>query len=319
MVPDNLTDPGSVLVICGPTAIGKTAVAMAVQDALGGRERAQLISADSALIYRGMDIGTAKPTRQEQQRYPHALIDIRDPSESYSAADFVADADAEIARAAEAKKKPIVVGGTMMYLKCLLEGIADLPTTDIALRRELERELAERSAQSLHDELAQQDPEAAGSIHPNNHQRLLRALAVVRATGQPMSAQWRDNATGTLFERTGLRHASVVMLPLQRDQLHRRIAARFRQMLGMGFLDEVQALMNRGDLTRDMSSMRAVGYRQAWGHLLEETDETTFTEQGIAATRQLAKRQITWLRRWPDALEVVADTPDQTIQTILKR
>ena len=175
MVPDNLTDPGSVLVICGPTAIGKTAVAMAVQDALGGRERAQLISADSALIYRGMDIGTAKPTQQEQQRYPHALIDIRDPSESYSAANFVADADAEIARAAEAKKKPIVVGGTMMYLKCLLEGIADLPTTDIALHRELERELAERGAQSLHDELAQQDPEAAGSIHQMPHIKVLLA------------------------------------------------------------------------------------------------------------------------------------------------
>ncbi len=319
MVPDNLTDPGSVLVICGPTAIGKTVVAMAVQDALGGREHAQLISADSALIYRGMDIGTAKPTQHEQQRYPHALIDIRDPSENYSAADFVADADTEIARAIEAKKKPIVVGGTMMYLKCLLEGIADLPTTDIPLRRELERELAERSAQSLHDELAQQDPEAAGSIHPNNHQRLLRAMAVVRATGRPMSVLWRDNATGTLFERTGLHHESVVMLPLQRNQLHRRIAARFRQMLSMGFLEEVQALMNRGDLTRDMPSMRAVGYRQAWGHLIEEIDETTFIEQGIAATRQLAKRQITWLRRWPDALEVVADTPDQTIQAILKR
>ena len=286
MVPDNLTDPGSVLVICGPTAIGKTAVAMAVQDALGGRERAQLISADSALIYRGMDIGTAKPTQQEQQRYPHALIDIRDPSESYSAADFVADADAEIARAAEAKKKPIVVGGTMMYLKCLLEGIADLPTTDIALRQQLERELAERSAQSLHDELAQQDPEAAGIIHPNNHQRLLRAMAVVRATGQPISVQWRENATGTLFERTGLHHESVVMLPLHRDQLHRRIAARFRQMLGMGFLDEVQALMNRGDLTRDMPSMRAVGYRQAWGHLLGETDETTKKPKGTVAGRE---------------------------------
>ena len=292
---------------------------MAVQDALGGKAQAQLISADSALIYRGMDIGTAKPTHQEQQVYPHALIDIRDPNETYSAADFVADADAEIARAVAAGKKPIIVGGTMMYLKCLLQGIADLPQTDISLRGELERELAERSAQSLHDELAQHDPEAATGIHPNNHQRLLRALAVVRATGQPISAQWRSNAIGTLFERTGRRHRSVVMLPQRREILHQRIAGRFKQMLAAGFLDEVRSLMARNDLTREMPSMRAVGYRQAWTHLVGETDQAGFFEQGIAATRQLAKRQMTWLRKWPDAMEVVADTPNQTIDSIVGR
>ena len=319
MSPNNLTDHGSVLIICGPTAIGKTAVAMAVQDALGGKAQAQLISADSALIYRGMDIGTAKPTHQEQQVYPHALIDIRDPNETYSAADFVADADAEIARAVAAGKKPIIVGGTMMYLKCLLQGIADLPQTDISLRGELERELAERSAQSLHDELAQHDPEAATGIHPNNHQRLLRALAVVRATGQPISAQWRSNAIGTLFERTGRRHRSVVMLPQRREILHQRIAGRFTQMLAAGFLDEVRSLMARKELTREMPSMRAVGYRQAWPHLVGETDQAGFFEQGIAATRQLAKRQMTWLRKWPDAMEVVADTPNQTIDSIVGR
>ena len=319
MSPNTLTDHGSVLIICGPTAIGKTAVAMAVQDALGGKAQAQLISADSALIYRGMDIGTAKPTHQEQQVYPHALIDIRDPNETYSAADFVADADAEIARAVAAGKKPIIVGGTMMYLKCLLQGIADLPQTDISLRGELERELAERSAQSLHDELAQHDPEAATGIHPNNHQRLLRALAVVRATGQPISAQWRSNAIGTLFERTGRRHRSVVMLPQRREILHQRIAGRFKQMLAAGFLDEVRSLMARNDLTREMPSMRAVGYRQAWTHLVGETDQAGFFEQGIAATRQLAKRQMTWLRKWPDAMEVVADTPNQTIDSIVGR
>ena len=292
---------------------------MAVQDALGGKAQAQLISADSALIYRGMDIGTAKPTHQEQQVYPHALIDIRDPNETYSAADFVADADAEIARAVAAGKKPIIVGGTMMYLKCLLQGIADLPQTDISLRGELERELAERSAQSLHDELAQHDPEAAAGIHPNNHQRLLRALAVVRATGQPISAQWRSNAIGTLFERTGRRHRSVVMLPQRREILHQRIAGRFKQMLAAGFLDEVRSLMARNDLTREMPSMRAVGYRQALALLVGETDQAGFLEQGIAATRQLAKRQMTWLRKWPDAMEVVADTPNQTIDSIVGR
>ena len=319
MLPDTLSDHGSVLIICGPTAIGKTAAAMAVQDALGGKAQAQLISADSALIYRGMNIGTAKPTHQEQQAYPHALIDIRDPNESYSAADFVCDADAALARAVAAGKKPIIVGGTMMYLKCLLQGIANLPQTDASLRDELERELAERSAQSLHDELATHDPEAAAGIHPNNQQRLLRALAVVRATGQPISAQWRSNDIGTLFARTGLRHASVVMLPQRRETLHQRIAGRFRQMLAAGFLDEVRSLMDRGDVTREMPSMRAVGYRQAWAHLVGETDHADFVEQGIAATRQLAKRQMTWLRKWPDALEVVADTPSQTIDAILGR
>ena len=187
----------SVAVVIGPTAAGKTAAAMALQDLLGGPDKAQLISADSALVYRGMDIGTAKPSASELQQYPHQLIDIRDPSESYSAADFVRDADAVVHTALQQGKTPIIVGGTMMYLKCLLQGIADLPRTDISLRGELERELAERSAQSLHEELAQHDPDAAAGIHPNNHQRLLRALSVVRASGQPISAQWRSNAIGT--------------------------------------------------------------------------------------------------------------------------
>ncbi|MBL6814961.1 MAG: tRNA (adenosine(37)-N6)-dimethylallyltransferase MiaA [Pseudomonadales bacterium] len=319
MLPTTLTDPDSVLIICGPTAIGKTAVAMAVQDALGGKAHAQLISADSALIYRGMDIGTAKPTHQEQQAYPHALIDIRDANESYSAADFVRDVDAELARAVAAGKKPIVVGGTMMYLKCLLQGIADLPQTDIVLREALEQELAERGAQSLHDDLAQYDLEAAAGIHPNNHQRLLRALAVVRTTGQSISAQWRSNDIGTLFDRTGLRHKSVVMLPQRRETLHQHIAQRFKQMLAAGFLDEVRSLMNRGDLTREMPSMRAVGYRQAWAHLVGETDQADFSAQATAATRQLAKRQMTWLRKWPNTLKVVSDTPSQTVDAVLGR
>lgn len=316
-MPEQFTDPNSVLIICGPTAIGKTAVAMAVQDALGGANKVQLISADSALIYRGMDIGTAKPTPEELSAYPHKLVDILDPLESYSAADFVADSDAAIQEALLAKKKPVIVGGTMMYLKCLLEGIADLPATDQVTRQTLEQELAQKGAAALHAELQAQDPQAAANIHPNNHQRLLRAVAVVRATGSPLTDHWQQKASGTLSQRLGIASQTVVMMPKDRALLHQRIAARFTRMLADGFLGEVEGLMGRGDLHRDLPSMRAVGYRQAWSHLLSEVDQQTFLGQGIAATRQLAKRQLTWLRKWPNASVVVSDNPDDTTSRIL--
>ncbi len=315
--PGRFTDPNSVLIICGPTAIGKTAVAMAVQDALGGADKVQLISADSALIYRGMDIGTAKPTAAELRAYPHKLVDILDPRESYSAADFVADSDAAIQEALRAQKKPVFVGGTMMYLKCLLEGIADLPATDHAMRQRLDQELSQKGAEALHAELMAQDPQAAANIHPNNHQRLLRALAVLRNTGGSLTDHWRQNAGGTLGERLGVACQTVIMMPKDRALLHQRIAARFTQMLADGFLGEVEGLMKRADLHRNLPSMRAVGYRQAWGHLLGEVDQQTFLEQGIAATRQLAKRQLTWLRKWPNATVVESDSPDDTTSRVL--
>jgi len=313
----SLADTESVLIICGPTAIGKTGVAMAVQDALGGAERAQLISADSALIYRGMDIGTAKPSIEELQAYPHQLVDILDPTETYSAADFVADADAAILQAVADGKKPVVVGGTMMYLKCLLEGIASLPSTDEGMRVALEQELAEKGATELHAELLQRDPKAAAAIHPNNHQRLLRALAVTRLTGLALSDQWASHAGGTLNERTGLKSQTLIMLPKDRSLLHQRIGQRFEQMLQRGFLAEVEALVDRGDLHRDMPSMRAVGYRQAVAHLRGECDHAEFVEKGLAATRQLAKRQLTWLRKWPDALVVTSDDPEDARNAVL--
>lgn len=314
----SLADIESVLIICGPTAIGKTGVAMAVQDALGGPDCAQLISADSALIYRGMDIGTAKPSSEELQAYPHKLIDIRDPSETYSAADFVADADAAILQAVADGKKPVVVGGTMMYLKCLLEGIANLPPTDAGMRAVLEQELEKKGAAALHAELLQSDPRAAVAIHPNNHQRLLRALAVTRATGLALSEQWTSHAGGTLHERTGLKSQTLVMLPKDRSLLHQRIGQRFEQMLLQGFLAEVEGLVGRGGLHRDMPSMRAVGYRQAIAHLLGECDHAEFVEQGLAATRQLAKRQLTWLRKWSDAYVVVSDDPEDALNAVLE-
>jgi tRNA dimethylallyltransferase len=306
-----LLAPDSLLIICGPTAIGKTAVAMALQDALGGADRVQLISADSALIYRGMDIGTAKPSPAEQQAYPHKLVDILDPAQSYSAADFVADADEAIVQALRENKKPVVVGGTMMYLKCLLEGIADLPITDPATRAALDQELQDRGADALHEELQQRDPTVAANIHPNNHQRLLRAVAVTRATGQALSDQWQSQATGTLEQRLGINSESLIMMPRDRSVLHQRIEQRFQTMLQQGFLAEVTALMERGDLHRDLPSMRAVGYRQAWSHLLGEIDAAQLVEQGAAATRQLAKRQLTWLRKWSEAAVVVADDPKE--------
>jgi tRNA dimethylallyltransferase len=314
---EGFADPNSMLIICGPTAIGKTAVAMAVQDALGGADKVQLISADSALIYRGMDIGTAKSTPEELATYPHKLVDILDPAESYSAADFVADSDAAIQQALRAQKKPVFVGGTMMYLKCLLEGIADLPATDHLARQTLEQELAQKGAEALHAELQAQDPQVAANIHPNNHQRLLRALAVVRTTGGSLTDHWQQKASGTLGERLGVASQTVIMMPKDRTKLHQRIAARFSQMLSDGFLGEVEDLMDRGDLHRDLPSMRAVGYRQAWGHLLGEVDQQTFVDQGIAATRQLAKRQLTWLRKWPSASVVVSDNPNETTSLIL--
>ena len=292
-------------------------MAMAVQDALGGREHAQLISADSALIYRGMDIGTAKPSSAELEQYPHKLINILEPTASYSAAEFVAAADAAILQALEQGKKPIVVGGTMMYLKCLSEGIADLPATDLATRSALEAELLDQGAEVLHQELAQRDSIVAAGIHPNNHQRLLRALAVIRATGNALSAQWASRASGTLLQRTGCTSETVIMMPANRALLHQRIAQRFEYMLGAGLLAEVQALMSRGDITRDMPSMRAVGYRQAWSHLSEEIDKQTFVEQGMAATRQLAKRQMTWLRKWPEGAVVTSDDPQEALGVIV--
>lgn len=290
---------------------------MAVQDALGGREHAQLISADSALIYRGMNIGTAKPSTAELEQYPHKLIDILEPTASYSAAEFVAAADAAILQALEQGKKPIVVGGTMMYLKCLSEGIAVLPATDLATRSALEAELFDKGAEILHQELTQRDPKVAAGIHPNNHQRLLRALAVIRVTGNALSAQWASRASGTLLQRTGCTSETVIMMPANRALLHHRIAQRFEYMLGAGLLAEVQALMSRGDITRDMPSMRAVGYRQAWSYLSEEIDKQTFVEQGMAATRQLAKRQMTWLRKWPEGAVVTSDDPQAALTVIV--
>lgn len=303
--------------LMGPTASGKTDLAMALCERLP----CDIISVDSAMIYRGMDIGTAKPSAAELAKAPHRLIDICDPAETYSAADFRQEALREMNEITARGRIPLLTGGTMMYFKALLHGMSDLPSADPELRKQLELQAAEQGWESLHSELVDKDPIAAELIHPNNRQRLLRAVEVIRLSGKPISELWaRDHASGeakatdagvenyTYFTRwqadepESLPYTVVqlAMAPLERRVLHERIQRRFLMMLDAGFLEEVRALMARGDLNPDLPSMRCVGYRQAWSHLAGEFGEQELIEKGAAATRQLAKRQLTWLRKWSD-------------------
>ena len=309
----------SVAVVIGPTAAGKTAAAMALQDLLGGPDKAQLISADSALVYRGMDIGTAKPSASELQQYPHQLIDIRDPSEPYSAADFVRDADAVIHTALQQSKTPIIVGGTMLYVQRFVRGIAELPSADPALREHLQQQLHQHGALAMHQRLVQLDAAAATKIHPNNHQRLLRALEVIEATGKSMSSQWQNANSGGAEQRLPIKLVTAAVVPEQREVLHAQIATRFDAMLRSGFVAEVERLMQRGDLHPDLPAMRAVGYRQAWQFLRGDVSHADFIDQALAATRQLAKRQLTWLRRWPGIDVQSSANPGSLAQQILQK
>jgi tRNA dimethylallyltransferase len=297
--------------VMGPTAAGKTDLALALCEHLP----CDIISVDSAMIYRGMDIGTAKPSAGELARAPHRLIDICDPAERYSAADFCGDARTEMAAIAAAGRIPLLVGGTMMYFKALLSGIADMPAADPGLRRDLEERAQREGWAVLHRELEQRDAVAAKQIHPHNRQRVLRALEVVMLSGKPISEAWAaQHRQGNDKIISGGKHLprwradapsvlpyNVVQFAIASDDravLHRRIADRFEKMLAHGFLAEVKVLHSRADLHRELPSMRCVGYRQAWAWLERETEYETFVQQGIAATRQLAKRQLTWLRKW---------------------
>lgn len=279
------------ILLMGPTASGKTDLAMALHERLG----AELISVDSAMVYRGLDIGTAKPSAAELARAPHRLIDIRDPGEPYSAADFRDDARREMQAISAAGKIPLLVGGTMLYYRSLMGGIARLPAADPALRVELEAWAAGSGLGALHEELARIDPESAARIHRNDPQRLLRALEVQRLSGRPMSALWREQKTETLPWRT----LSIGLAPADRSVLHARIARRFDAMLERGFIDEVAGLRGRGNLSADLPALKSVGYRQVWAYLDGQYDRATLREKGVIATRQLAKRQLTWLRSWP--------------------
>ena len=279
----------------GPTASGKTALAVSLVE----RFPLEIISVDSALVYRGMDIGTAKPDAATLARAPHHLLDIRDPTEAYSAAAFCDDARRLMADIVARGSVPLLVGGTMLYFRALLQGLDDLPRADARLRKELEAEAAARGWPALHAELAQVDPATAARLAPNDSQRIGRALEIFRLTGTPMSALL-DRVQSVLPYRV----LQLALIPSDRAVLHQRIAARFDTMLAEGLIGEVETLRRTYALTPDLPAMRAVGYRQAWAYLDGEIDLRELREQGIAATRQLAKRQLTWLRSWPDAVEL---------------
>ena len=281
--------------VMGPTASGKTDFAADWAEALD----TEVISVDSALVYRRMDIGSAKPDAATLARAPHRLVDVREPHEPYSAADFARDARAAMDDLAARGRVPLLVGGTGLYFKALLEGLSDLPESDPTTRASLQAELAERGLPALHAELRRIDPAAAARIKPGDTQRTLRALEVFRLSGVPISAWQAKGRAGA--ERFPFRVLKLVLAPGDRAVLHERIARRFALMLDAGFLDEVRALKRDPRLHPDLPSMRAVGYRQAWQHLDGETDHAAFVEQGVAATRHLAKRQLTWLRGEHDA------------------
>jgi tRNA dimethylallyltransferase len=285
----------TVIFLMGPTASGKTDLAIALRQHLP----VELISVDSALVYRGMDIGSAKPNAQELAAAPHRLIDIRDPSEPYSAADFCVDAEREIAAIHARGKIPLLVGGTMLYFKALLDGLADMPEADPEIRAQIEREAEEFGWPYIHQQLAAVDPELAAEIHPNHSQRLSRALEVYRASGKTMTELRREqtqNAVEPFSERFNV--VQIAIAPRDRSVLHERIALRFNKMMAAGLVDEVRVLYDRGDLHVDLPAIRAVGYRQVWDFIEGRLSQDEMLERGIIATRQLAKRQFTWLRGW---------------------
>lgn len=290
-----------IIAIMGPTAAGKTAFAAALARALDG----EIVSVDSAQVYRGMDIGTAKADAALQQEIPHHLIDIRDPAEPYSAADFARDAREAVAEIHGRGRVPILAGGTMLYFRALLDGLSPLPPADPAVRARLDNLEAEAGVEALHGRLGEVDPEAAARLHPNDPQRIKRALEVHEITGKTISELQRVGEPGP--DWAVLR---MVIAPADRAFLHRRIARRFEKMLADGFLDEVRGLYGRSDLDESLPSVRSVGYRQAWQHLAGRIDHDEMVARGIAATRQLAKRQLTWLRRELEADRFAGPDPE---------
>ncbi|WP_456267837.1 tRNA (adenosine(37)-N6)-dimethylallyltransferase MiaA [Kushneria sp. AK178] len=285
-----------VIMLMGPTAVGKTDLAIELHERLG----VELVSVDSALVYRGMDIGTAKPSAHELARAPHRLIDIRDPSEPYSGVAFREDALACIEEIAARGKVPLLVGGTMLYFRLLTEGAADMPQADPAIRQALGELLEQGGPRTLHAELARVDPDAAARLHPNDPQRLMRALEVYRASGETLSAHWARQSPVTL----PFTPHPIALLPNNRSLLHARIQQRLDKMFAAGFVEEVKTLRARGDLSPDLPAMKSVGYRQVWEGLDRGDDCPQMAFRALTATRQLAKRQITWLRRWPGALQL---------------
>ena len=301
-------DTPQAFAVLGPTAGGKTALALRLAQTLP----VEIISLDSALVYRHMDIGTAKPTPSERAAVPHHLIDIISPLESYSAAEFVADCVRLAGEIRARGRLPLIVGGTMMYFHALTQGLNDLPEADAATRAALAAEKEAHGLAYLYRRLEAVDPATAGRLKPNDSQRIERALEIYLLTGKPMSAHLAEQ---TPFAAP-LDLCTLALVPDDRAALHKQIACRFHQMVEQGFLNEVSALQSRYPaLTPDMNSMRCVGYRQAWEHLQGLTDCDTFIEKGIAATRQLAKRQLTWLRKMQTAHTLDPYTDRRAVQT----
>jgi tRNA dimethylallyltransferase len=301
------------IVIAGPTASGKSAAALQVARALKGSCAVEIVSVDSAQVYRGMDVGTAKPSAPERAEVPHHLIDILDPTQAYSAAQFVADARRLIDQIVGRGALPLLVGGTMLYLKALREGIDAMPAADAAIRARLDARAAAEGWPALHAELARVDPPTAARLKPRDAQRIQRALEVFEATGRPLSSfHRRPDATGDATLPL------IALEPTSRAWLHERIALRFDTMLAGGFVDELRRLRARGDLHTGLPSMRCVGYRQAFEawDLVDAGELGPLRETGIAATRQLAKRQLTWLRSMHDRRIIACDGPDPATQVL---
>lgn len=293
-----MTDP--VLALMGPTASGKSALAEQLAETFDG----ELISVDSALVYRGLSIGAAKPD------YPHHLIHIRDPADPYTAADFARDAAQCIRAVQDRGRQPILVGGSMLYFRALIQGLDEVPAIAPEIRADIEAEARAKGWPALHAQLAEVDPATAERLHPNHSQRICRALEVYRETGTPLS-EWQGGQT--LSSVAGFE--CIALCPEDRSVLHQRITKRLSDMFDAGLVDEVRALRARGDLHTDLPAVRAIGYRQVWEHLAGQTDLADCREKVLAATRQLAKRQLTWLRSWPDLTWVLTDQAGRVVQT----
>lgn len=294
----------NIFAIAGPTCIGKTALSLKLAQQLN----AEIISVDSALVYRYMDIGSAKPMLEEMGDIKHHLLDIRDPWESYSVSDFMRDATSVINDIHERGKRVLLVGGTMLYFKGLIEGLSCLPAADVDIRQQLQLQLERDGLTSLYQHLQSCDPITANQLHANDQQRIMRALEVTISSGQPYSEMLKHHPN---VNGLGSQIKMVSLIPEHRADLHKNIAYRFELMCQHGFLDEVRSLKAMPKMHPDLPSMRSVGYRQAWQYLEGEYDYATFIDKGIVATRQLAKRQLTWIRNWSHSHELIMMPDDQ--------
>ncbi len=303
-----MADKPPVLFLMGPTASGKTDLALNLYD----HTDVEIISVDSALIYRGMDIGTAKPDRDTLKHYPHALVDILDPTEVYSASDFAHDARQLIDQAHAKRKLPVLVGGTILYFKALAEGLAELPVANAEIRADIEAQANHEGWPAVHARLAQLDPASGERLGPNDQQRIQRALEVFLMTGRSIDSHWQEQRALELPWKV----IPIALMPEDRAQLHQRIECRFNLMLEQDFEAEVVKLRERGDLSLNLPSMRCVGYRQMWQYLDGELNWSEMHHKGVVATRQLAKRQMTWLRSWQGA-EVIDPLAENLFQKTL--